>query len=199
MMGKKRARLDQLLGQAGGEPGNGRKILLVSAALLFLVVVVQAGWNRYSAVQRNLEQEIDLLTVQLEKQKRIVEQSQVYRQTNQELKDLRQEIVSTKLIQGDTPALAEAKLQNLITNMAKDYEVNILSMRMLPRERERFFTVVHMGISGRSEIKAIKDFVAHIEHEERFISISKLEIKIVNRREERYFNFSAQIEALASI
>ena len=199
MMGKKKARLDQLLGQAGGEPGNGRKILLVSAGLLLLVVAAQAGWSRYSAVQRNLEQEIDLLTVQLEKQKRIVEQSQVYRQTNQELKDLRQEIVSTKLIQGDTPALAEAKLQNLITNMAKDYEVNILSMRMLPREKERFFTVVHMGISGRSEIKAIKDFVAHIEHEERFISISKLEIKIVNRREERYFNFSAQIEALASI
>ncbi|MFO7803037.1 MAG: type II secretion system protein GspM [Desulfovermiculus sp.] len=199
MMGKKRARLDQFLGQAGGEPGNGRRILLVSAGLLLLVVAAQAGWSRYSAVQRNLEQEIDLLTVQLEKQKRIVEQSQVYRQTNQELKDLRQEIVSTKLIQGDTPALAEAKLQNLITKTAQDYEVNILSMRMLPRERERFFTVVHMGINGRSEIKAIKDFVAHIEHEERFISISKLEIKIVNRREERYFNFSAQIKALASI
>ena len=176
-----------------------RKVLIVTAGFLLILVVVQAGWNRYWAVRQSLEQEIELLTVKLEKQKRLVEQSQVYLHTNQELKDLQQEIVNTKFVQGDTPALAEAKLQNLINRMAEDYEVSIVSMRMLPRQKESFFTVLHMGISGRSEIGSIKDFIAHIEREERFMYISKLEIKIVNRREERYFNFSVQIAALASV
>ncbi len=199
MMDKGRFGLHKLMGQVGGEFGNGRKILVAVAGILFILVVVQAGWNKYASVQQRLEEEIDLKAVQLEKQKRIVKQSQVYVQTNQDLKDLRQEIVSTKLLQGDTPALADAKLQNLINQIAQDYEVNILSMRMLPRKRESFFTVLQIGISGRSEIGSIKDFVAQIKREERFMYISELEIKIVNRREKRYFNFNAHIAVLAYV
>jgi formaldehyde-activating enzyme involved in methanogenesis len=150
-------------------------------------------------MEQNLEEQIELKTVQLENQRRIVEQSESYRRTNQELKDLREEIVSTKLLQGDTPALAEAKLQNMVNSIAKDTQVNVLSMRMLPRKKENIFTILQIGINGRAEIDSIQDFLIQIEQEERFMYVSELEIKIVNRREERYFNFSAQITALAYV
>jgi type II secretory pathway component PulM len=198
MISQARDKLLEMLDNAG-EHNRSRKILFAVAGILFLLVVFQFGWNRFTAMEQNLEEQIELKTVQLENQRRIVEQSESYRRTNQELKDLREEIVSTKLLQGDTPALAEAKLQNMVNSIAKDTQVNVLSMRMLPRKKENIFTILQIGINGRAEIDSIQDFLIQIEQEERFMYVSELEIKIVNRREERYFNFSAQITALAYV
>lgn len=199
MSGMKWEKLHQIWGDKVGEQSAMRKILIAVAGILFILVLFQTGWNKYTSLQQDLEDQIDLKAVQLEKQKRIVEQSQEYLQANQELKEFREQIVSTRLLQGDTPALAEAKLQNLINEIAQEYNVNILSMRMLNRESENIFTILQIGINGRAEIGAIKDFLAQIEQEERFMFISELEIKIVNRREERYFNLSAQIAAMAYV
>ena len=192
-------RIREVFGNTAGDHPGSRKILLAMAGMLLLLVVVQFGWNKFRSLEQSLEEQIDLKTVQFEKQKRIVKQSDAYRQTNQELKELRKEVVSTKLLQGDTPALAEAKLQNLINTLAKDTQVNILSMRMLPRKKENTITNLQIGINGRAEIDAIQEFLTMIEQDERFMYVSELEIKIVNRREERYFNLSAQITAMAFI
>jgi len=199
MRGRGWEKLRHILGDKGGPHSPVRKLLIVVAGLLVFLVFLQTGWNRYTALQQNLEDQVDLKAVQLEKQERIVKQSQNYLETNQELKKLRQQVVTTHLLQGDTPALAEAKLQNLINEFAKEYDVNIVSMRMLPRKSENIFTILQIGISGRAEIGAIQDFLAHIEGDERFMYITELEIKIVNRREKRYFNLSAQIAALADV
>ncbi|MFW5906373.1 MAG: type II secretion system protein GspM [Desulfobia sp.] len=199
MSGAKWEKLHQILGDKVGEQSPMRKMLIAVAGILFILVLSQTGWNKYTSLQQDLEDQIDLMAVQLEKQKRIVEQSQANLQANQELKELREQIVSTRLLQGDTPALAEAKLQNLINDIAQEYNVNILSMRMLPRKSENTFSILQIGINGRAEIGAIKDFLSQIEQDERFMYISELEIKIVNRREERFFNLSAQIAALAYV
>lgn len=199
MSGKRWEKLHWIFGNKNGEQSTVRKILIFVAGLLLILVLVQTGWSKYTSLQQSLEDQIDLKAVQLEKQKRIVEKSQTYLETNQELKQLREKIVRTNLLQGDTPALAEAKLQNLINKVAKDFDVNILSMRMLPRKSESTFTILQIGINGRAEIGSIKDFLAQVEGDERFMYIPELEIKIVNRREKRYFNFSAQIAALAYV
>ncbi|MDZ7761347.1 MAG: type II secretion system protein GspM [Desulfovermiculus sp.] len=182
-----------------GGGNQSRKILICLAAVLFLAVVLQTGWNQYRDRLQSLEDQIDLKTVQLEKQLRIVEQSQAYQQKNQELKGLREKILTTRLVQGDTPALAEAKLQNVVNDLAQETKVNILSMRMLPRKVENRITILRIGINGRAEIGSIQDFLSQISQDQRFLHVSELEIKIVNRREERYFNLSLQISALAHI
>lgn len=192
-------KLHQIFGDKIGEQSAMRKILIAVAGILFILVLFQTGWNKYTSLQQDLEDRIDLMAVQLEKQKRIVKQSREYMQANQELKEFREQTLQTRLLQGDTPALAEAKLQNLINEIAQEYNVNILSMRMLPRKSENIFDILQIGINGRAEIGAIKDFLAQIEQDEKFMYISELEIKIVNRREERYFNLSAQIAALAYV
>ncbi len=199
MSGAKWEKLHRILGDKVGEQSPMRKMLIAVAGILFILVLSQTGWNKYTSLQQDLEDQIDLMAVQLEKQKRIVEQSQAYLQANQELKELREQTVSTRLLQGDTPSLAEAKLQNLINEIAQEYNVNILSMRMLSRKSENIFSILQIGINGRAEIGAIKDFLVQIEQDERFMYISELEIKIVNRREERFFNLSAQIAALAYV
>lgn len=199
MSGMKWGKLHQIFGDKVGEQSPMRKMLIAVAGILFILVMFQTGWNKYTSLQQDLEDQVDLMAVKLEKQKRIVEQSQAYLRANQELKEFRKQIVSTRLLQGDTLALAEAKLQDLINEIAQEYNVNILSMRMLPRKSENIFSILQIGINGRAEIGAIKDFLAQIERDERFIYISELEIKIVNRREKRYFNLSAQITAMAYV
>ncbi len=192
-------RLYQFLGGGKGELPGLRKVLIGVAGILLALVLFQTAWDKYTSFKQGLQERIDLKAVQLEKQRRILEQSQGYRQKNKELKELREETVQTRLLQGDTPALAEAKLQNVINELAKNSQVNILSMRMLARKVENSFTILQIGINGRAEIGAIKDFLAQIELEERYMYITELEIKIVNRREKRYFNLSTQVAALASI
>ena len=176
-----------------------RKILIAIAGVLLFLVLLESGWAKYTALRQDLETEIELKSMELEKQLRIVGQRQTYEQKNTQLKELKQEIANTRLLQGETPALAEAKLQNLVNEFAQDTKVNIMSMRMLPRKKENMFTALTVGINGRAEIGAIKDFLYQLAQVPQFVHVLELEIKIVNRREERYFNISAQITALAQV
>ena len=192
-------KLTEIMHQSHTGTSAFRKVLIAVAGLLCVAVVFQAGWNRYTAMTQELDSQIELKELQLERQLRIIEQSRFYREKNQKMKELQNNVVQNKMLQGDTPALAEAKLQNLVNDLAQKTKVNILSMRMLPRKMENTFSILRIGINGRAEIGSIKNFLRAMAHENTYMQVHELDIKIMNRREQRYFNISTQITALAHI
>ena len=174
-----------------------RNVLILAALILLVAVLGRVAWNSYHSLHEQLKNRIDIKTLKYENQQRLLALGDEFTSFQQALKGFQDSTLQKKFIQGETPALAEVKFQNMINSVAKDTNVNILSVRMLPRKREGKLSRLNMGINCRAEITSITDFLERLKNEDTFIDFDKVEIKIVNRREERFFNFSAQMTALS--
>jgi Tfp pilus assembly protein PilO len=180
------------------EPERLRRNLLVLVAVILLVVVVgRLAWSSYNSLHAEIKNRIEINTLKYENQQRLLAQGEDFKSFKEDMNSFQQSSLQKKFIQGETPALAEVKFQNVINSSAKETNLTILSMRMLPRKKEGRLSRLNMSINCRAEITAITDFLERLKHAETFIDFRKLEIKIVNRREERYYNFNAEMTAFS--
>ncbi len=178
-------------------PNRLRISLFLLAGLLFVLVIVQMGWKSYTSYKQDLENQIELKKMQYKKLAKIVASSKQYKELNNSLRELRQELINKKLIKAGTLTLAEVDFQNIINELAQKSQVNIVSMRMLPRGKTEKMQTIKIGINCRAEIGSIKEFFIKVYQNPKFIFFEQFEIKIVNRRERRFYNFNAQLTAWA--
>lgn len=172
-----------------------RKFLIIIAGLLLIVVLINKGWMAYANYIKDLNNRIELKNMQYKNLARVVDNSKQYEELNNSLQQYKNEIVGKKFITAETLALSEVNFQNVVNDLAKKSKVNILSMRMLPRSQLNGLYKLKIGINCRAEIGAISDFLKQVHDSSKFISFDQLEIKIVNRRERRFYNFNAQLSA----
>ncbi|HMB31012.1 MAG TPA: type II secretion system protein GspM [Desulfohalobiaceae bacterium] len=178
---------------------NLRILLFGFAGLLFVIVVFRTAWNVYWQYSKEFQHQIELKQIQYERLARILEKKGQYASMNKALRGYKEELVSKRFVQGETQTLAEAKFQNIVNGLANETEINILSMRVLPSKRYDNLQSLRLGINCRAEIGAINEFIVKIYENKRFIFFDQLEIKIVHRREHRYYNFNAELSAWTEI
>jgi predicted negative regulator of RcsB-dependent stress response len=172
-----------------------RKVLLLVAGVLLALVVFRTGWTEYSQYNQEVDQQIDMKKMEYQKLVKLVSKGDQFKELNKELNQFKNNVVDKRFIQAATPALAEAKFQNLVNQLAEENAVRVLSVRVLPRQEAQYFNILKIGINCRAEIGAIKDFLKKIRDKTLFVFFDELEIKRINRREERFFNFNAQLLA----
>lgn len=175
------------------DQGSLRKILIIIAGLLLIVVLINKGWMAYADYIKDLNNQIELKTMQYKNLARVVDNSNQYQQLNDSLQQFKNKIVEKKFITGETLALSEVNFQNVINELAKKSNLNILSMRMLPRNQLNGLYKLKIGINCRAEIGQIRNFLKQVHNSPKFISFDQFEINIVNRRERRFYNFNAQL------
>ncbi len=175
-----------------------RVILLLVAAVLIVAVAGRFFIGVYDGYARSIQNEIDMKMIRYNALSRLMAEAEKYRDEHSTLVRFRSEFLDAGLIQASTPALAEAQLQNMINELAQQSNLNVLSLRMLPRTQEGEITNLRIGINCRGEIGAIKEFLQRASNHEKFLFVDQIQIQILNQRERRYFNFNAQLVAWTS-
>ena len=175
---------------------NRFRVLLLAVALLLIIAVAGRFMvGVYEGYATNIQNEIDLKMTRYNNLSRLMADADRYREEHSTLVRFRSEYLDSGLIQASTPALAEAQLQNLINELADQSNLNVLSLRMLPRTQQGDITNLKIGINCRGEIEAIKEFLLRASSHDKFLFVEQVQIQILNQRERRYFNFNTQIVA----
>ncbi len=175
---------------------NRTRMLLISFMIILAILVAGRFLvNAYGDYADNLQNDIEINTLKYNSLVRLVSEAEKYKNEHLALNRFRNDFLNAKLIQGATPALAEAQLQNIINTMAEESNLNLLTMNMLPRTQANGVTHLKIGITGRGEIEAIQNFLYKASVHEKFIFVDQMEVRILNHRERRFFNFNAQLVA----
>lgn len=172
-----------------------RAFLLAITALLLIAVAGRFVVGVYHGYAQNIQNEIDLKMTRYNSLSRLMSEAERYRNEHSTLVMFRSEFLDSGLIQASTPALAEAQLQNMINELAEQSNLNVLSLRMLPRTQQGDITNLKIGINCRGEIGAIKEFLLKASNHDKFLFVEQIQIQILNQRERRHFNFNTQIVA----
>jgi hypothetical protein len=175
-----------------------RILLLALVAVLMFVVAVRFLAGVYHGYAANMQTEIDMNMIRYSSLSRLMADEEKYREEHATLVRFKREFLDSGLIQASTPALAEAQLQNMINDLAQQANLNVLSLRMLPRTQQGDITSLRIGINCRGEITAIKEFLELASTHDKFLFVDQVQIQILNQRERRYFNFNAQLVAWTS-
>jgi len=172
-----------------------RTILILVMLVLLLATLVRFLTDLYAGYEKSLQNEVDIRMTQFNNMSRLIVDGERYQKEHAALSHFENEYIDSRLIRATTPSLAEAQFQNLINDMAKESNLNVQSLRVLPRTSQGNITSLKIGINCRGEIEAIKNFLHKAANHDKFVFIDQMEIRIISQREQRYFNFNAQLIA----
>jgi len=172
-----------------------RIILVILMLILLLVMLVRFLTDLYAGYEKSLQNEIDIRLTEFNNMNRLIINGERYQKEHVALSTFENEYTDSRLIRASTPSLAEAQFQNLINDIAEESNLNVQSLRVLPRTNQGNITSLKIGINCRGEIQAIKNFLHKAENHDKFVFIDRMEIRIISQREQRYFNFNAQLIA----
>ncbi len=191
--------LKRFIGQQARRKNRTRAILISLMVVLAVLVAGRFLVNAYAGYAQKLQNEIEIKTLKYNSLLRLISDAEKYKEEHASLVRFKDNILNARLIQGATPALAEAQLQNIVNGLAEETKLNILTMNMLPRTQGDGVTYLKIGITARGEIKAIQDFLYKVSLHEKFIFVNQVEVRILNMRERRNFNFNAQLIAWSKL
>ena len=177
-------------------PATRRKVLLLVAAALVLILFLKAGMGWYVQYSQNLEATIDAKALQYEKLSRLLAEADNYTKEQQALAQLQKDNLERRYIKGATPSLSEAAFQNLVKDLAKKHNMDLRTLRALPTIKKDDLTLLQLNINSRAEIGSIRDFLIAVWNSGKFIYFSEVEISTPKYNEPRFFNFVAKLTAL---
>ncbi|WP_045215389.1 type II secretion system protein GspM [Desulfonatronovibrio magnus] len=181
---------------SAGNSSNRIRILLIGVmAVLVLLVLARFLTGVYNSYAMNIQNDIDMKMTHYNSLIRVMANSERFQHEHNVLNSFRGDFLDAGLIRASTPALAEAQLQNLVNAIADEANINVLSMRMLPRTSQGDITNLKIGINTRGEIGAIRDFLRMAQENDKFLFVDQIQIQVMNQRERRYYNFNAEIVA----
>ena len=172
-----------------------REVLLALVGILLLLVIGRAGLGAYQAHNQALDDEIALKKLQYEKFSRLVARQQEFAALDRALQKFDQEVKARHLVQGETPTLTEVQFQNLLQKLARESSIDVRTTKVLPEVKKDGITMLRLRLSCRAEIGAVKDFLIKINNSEKFIFLQEVEVKIISRREKRFYYLNAVVTA----
>jgi hypothetical protein len=178
---------------------NKRGWLLAVAVFLFAAVVVRWGVYAYHERSRTLDQQIELKQLQYDKYSRILRNGKEYVSMTADLEKFQQDLVKTRFVWDETPSLSEARFQNIVKKLASANHVDVRMTKVLPRKTLEQKTFLQLRINCRAEIGAIRDFFIGVQNDPHYLFFHKVEIKIISRREKRYYYLNAELMALTTL
>lgn len=172
-----------------------RILLLALMSVLMLMFAARFLVRVYDDYAQNIQNEIEMKTARYENLSRLMADEDRYRQEHETLLRFRSNFLDDRLIQASTSSRAETRLQNIIDELADQSGLNVLSLRMLPSTQQGDITNLKIEIKCRGEIGAIQDFLQSASNHDKFIFVDQINIRILNQRERRHYNFNAQLVA----
>ncbi|MBW2148193.1 MAG: type II secretion system protein M [Deltaproteobacteria bacterium] len=131
--------------------------------------------------QQRIQNEIPIQRQVLAKYSRMAAARQHMEGRLEELTRMR-EALHQRLLEGNTPALAAAGLQDMLQKMANEHKVVVRVMRVVqPRPLEMYMGIPVL-IEVQTRIPGLTAFLYSIENNQRLLRVGKLEIRVIDLR-----------------
>ena len=90
-----------------------------------------------------------------------------------------------RLLLGETPAVAAAELQTILSDMASEFDLMISSQRIITPKEHGIFLEVPVQITTQCTMTKLQELLYQIETYPLFLSITDLNIQVVRRRDQK--------------
>ena len=173
-----------------------KQFLIPIAVLLLLIVVGRWGYGQWNEKIESINEKIELRELQLDKYTRVVANSENYAAVNRVLLNLQDDVQKRRLFHARTEALAQARFQNLVKDLAKKNNIDVRSTKIIAEHGQGDISLLRLRIDAKAEAGAIRDFLLDLRAEKHYIFVADLEIRIINSREVRYYYLSVELVAI---
>lgn len=162
---------------------SNKRLILIFILLLILIIIYFFGIEPGIEYIKRSEEEIILKRIALEK----------YEEYLKSRKPIEDEInllqgyydgIQKRLIPGETPQLCLANLQEIIKRLSEKSGIAIRSFRTLELKETPFFKKIsiHVEINPTNSMLNLGQFIHEIEHYEKELVISEMELMVLNPR-----------------
>ncbi len=176
-----------------------RKLILFAVpviAILAVLVIYQYGYLRVEGELASLEQTEAVKAKTLARYNQLIERKAQYETRLKELKEARA-AENTKLIEGQTPAVAAAALQNKVKSLITGKGGSILSDRVEKPEDQGTFKLISVTVdSTLPDTRALSELLYAIETQVPYLSVRELDTRVRNPREPRDLSVRLKVSAL---
>ncbi len=131
--------------------------------------------------QQRIQNEIPVQRQVLAKYSRMASARQYMERRLEELTKMR-EALHQRLLEGKTPALAAAELQDTLQKMANEHKVVLRVMRVVQPRPLEMYMGIPMLIEVQTRIPGLTAFLYSIENNRRLLRVSKLNIRVIDLR-----------------
>jgi Type II secretion system (T2SS), protein M subtype b len=172
------------------------KIAIPVIAVLSALVLYQYGYLRITSELSLLEEAEALKAKALAKSIQLIEQKPQFETRLAALREVRQ-AENSKLIEGQTPTVAAATLQNKVKAFITGKGGTILSERVEKPEDQGPFKVISVSIDATlPDARALGDILYAIETQVPYLSVREMDTRVRNPRDPRELSVRLKVSAL---
>ncbi len=160
-----------------------KRILFLLAGIVAVVLVISVGLLPLIEAKRKAEEEITLKKRALLKYEEFLQNRKAIEEelarTSKEYEGIQQ-----KLLSGENPQLGAANLQEVVKRLSEKNGIGIRSVRILePKEMNVYMKVsLHVDFNPISSMTGLGQFISDIEHHEKELMISEMDLLVFNPR-----------------
>jgi len=160
-----------------------RRMLYLMIGIVAVILVTSFGVLPLIEAKKKAGEEIALKKMALLKYEQFLQNRNAIEQelarTSKEYEGIQQ-----KLLSGETPQLGAANLQEIVKRLSEKNGIGIRSVRILePKEMNVYLKVsLHVDFNPISSMVGLGQFIYDIEHHEKELMISEMDLLVFNPR-----------------
>lgn len=160
-----------------------RKTLFALLSLIGLIVIYFWGITPWLESKRKMEEEIKIKSHLISKYQEYVHGK---KELEEDLGNIKMRLgnIKKRLIEGETPQLASANLQEIIKKMASSKDIQIRSFRILEPKDLTYYRKISIQIdfTPTHSLLNLLQFLNEIENHEKIMAISEMDLLVFNIR-----------------
>ena len=148
-----------------------------------LILILTFGVLPLADSAKNMKQEIFIKKKTLEKYEKFRQSRKtIEEEFNQALRQY--ERTQQKLLSGETPQLGAANLQEIVKRLSEKNGIGVRSFRILePKEINSYRKIsIHIDFNPVNSLMSLSQFVDDIEHHQKELMISEMDLLVMNPR-----------------
>jgi hypothetical protein len=177
------------------------KILIISIPLMIVLAVLltyQYGYLRIQSEITSIKEEQAIKTRTLEKYINLISEKPQLEKDLASLKNARK-ADNSKLIEGQTPSLAAAQLQDMVKTTITERGGTISSQRVENPKDLGKFKVINISLDAViPDVRALSEIIYSIETRTPYLIVKELDTRVRNFRNPRDLMVKLDIEALTA-
>ena len=173
-----------------------RKIILLGVLLIVTVLLFQ---NYYLAPRsETMREEIQSKYGTLQQYQTYVKGSGITeKETQTAITDMK--TLENRLIPEKSEFLSSASMQRIVSELAENSGLNVLTMRPINVVKEKKFIFVPVYFEGSGNIRQISEFLQAVEKNPIMLKVDKMSYNVTNLQNPKELRFKIQVSGLARI
>ncbi|TVQ97004.1 MAG: hypothetical protein EA399_14640 [Desulfovibrionales bacterium] len=177
-------------------PTQRKRVLLAITALLGITLFASFLWSAVTEYDRKLDQRLEIRSMEYRNLQQLISSEDHFADQAEYLQAFLERLTRDHLVRAASPPLSEAMFQNIVNDLTSAHQVDVVSMRMMPRSDRDGVVLLRLAITARADINAIRDFLLAVENNPRMLFFEELEIRQISQNERRFYHFNAHLAAV---